>query len=93
MNHLRFLNTFLVNKNYFSCNKIALKSKLLLKSLAHVHFLSYFEGTDLATLAHLVATFARCSPCYRHSHFYKEIGFALLYYFYPHYCERAPVVG
>jgi hypothetical protein len=28
--------------------------------LVYVHFLLYFEGTDLATLAHLVATFARC---------------------------------
>ena len=40
-----------------------------------------------------VATFAQCRPCYKNSHFYKEIGFALLYYFYPNYCERAPVVG
>ena len=49
-------------------------------------------GVRSVALLH-VATFAQCSPCYRHSHFYKKIGFTLLYYFYPHYCEQVPIVG
>ena len=28
--------------------------------LAYIHFLLYFEGTDLATLAHLEITVAKC---------------------------------
>ena len=62
--------------------------------LAYVHFLLYFEGTDLATLAHLVATVARYAAHTTDTRtFYKKIGFALLYDLNPHYYEQAPIVG
>ena len=42
-----------------------------------VHFLLYFEDTDLAALAHLESTFAKCGTYSNTLAFFEKYGFAL----------------